>query len=447
MISTKEFSDIPVPIALHDVVGGESWETMEDFLSLFTELPGNHHPKEEFVEVLFSRLALQHQDNIPWYVSHGADHNIRTVAIAQRLMDVMPELGLIASKKYGIKSAEFGEFLILVGVLLHDIGYPDLANHPSLPKFLHAEVGARMVSEIFQKELMDEVFDFLGESENQYIEDLISAIRYHNADHPEHLNNPRIEVLPVSTVYLQKDESVKRPYQAAAARQDPILFVVRIADNLDAQYNRLTPIQRKEWFQALHHSITTDESFKQESKGLSRGSNEIQTLLKRHYSLTAKSIASQFEIGDPNSREIIQFTAEFNQTAGISHQPVGNAQIALLNAKPGDFPHFFSNWVIAKTQFDRSDTGELLLDVQFKDSIIKVRPGVAVYQLVRAADATHSCTLDGKPFTDMLVVKTNKQEYFLGHTRLNLSIFASDNDVYGNPISPDPVFTQKLITK
>jgi len=140
-VSTEDFSDIPIPPALDEIAADGTWRVFNEFLSLFAELPGKNETKTVFVKELLARLATQHIDNIPWYVSHGADHNIRTVAIAMRILEVMPEISQYAANKYGTIPVEQVKTLILLAVLLHDIGYPDLADHPTLPKFLHAEIG------------------------------------------------------------------------------------------------------------------------------------------------------------------------------------------------------------------------------------------------------------------------------------------------------------------
>lgn len=439
-VSTEAFSEIPIPTSLHEITTSETWQVFNEFLSLFAELPGNNEDKNEFVREVLDRLAAQHVDNIPWYVSHGADHNIRTVAIAMRILTVMPEISQFAAKKYGTIPVDQAKTLILIAVLLHDIGYPDLADYPSLPKFLHAEIGARMIAEILEQEEIKNLFNFLGEHKHQYINDLTASIRFHNADHPDNFDNPRLETLPVNTFYLQNNETIQRKYVAASAELKPILFTVRFADNLDAHYYRLTPAQREEWFQYFHHSITTDDSFKQKAKGLSRGSDELRILLKEHYSFVASNY-------NQNNGVISSFIAALNENQVKGNNIIQEAKVALLNAKPGDFPHFFSNWIISDIDFNRQQNGDLLLDIYFQDSVIDVKPGVAIYQFVRAADAIHSCTINGKPLTDILILRTNEKKYFLGHQQLFLALFASDNDIYSNSISPDPAFTTKLIAQ
>jgi len=446
-VSTEDFSDIPIPPALDEIAADGTWRVFNEFLSLFAELPGKNETKTVFVKELLARLATQHIDNIPWYVSHGADHNIRTVAIAMRILEVMPEISQYAANKYGTIPVEQVKTLILLAVLLHDIGYPDLADHPTLPKFLHAEIGARMVAEILEKEKSNTLFDFLGEHKEQYLNDLTSSIRFHNADHPNHFNHPRIEVLPINTVYLQKNEIIQRKYVEASVELEPILFTVRFADNLDAHYYRLTPAQREEWFQFFHYSITTDETFKQKTEGLSRGSSEMQVLLKKHYTSVANNYIDQDEINHQNRGAAAAFIAALNEVLEEENNIIQDAKAALLNAKPGDFLHFYSNWIISEIDFNRMQNGDLLLNIYFQDSVIDIKPGVAIYQLVRAADAIHSCTINGTPLTDILILHTNEPKYFQGHQQLSLALFASDNDINGNPISPDPAFTKNLLTQ
>ena len=204
---------------------------------------------------LWRALKLQARYNSPIFTSHGLGHSMQTASIMDQL--------LCNSYYLFETNQKITRNMILWTGLLHDLGYseydlcqqgnceemkqrltPFLGGDCNLDatglldeayhnkKFLHAQLGANMLQHIFltSPRLFSPAIQTL----------ILEAVRKHNTDSPAQTRyDPHID----GTFMSMKDVCLKRTYDKVDITANPLLALLRIADNLDISNKRLTPDQ------------------------------------------------------------------------------------------------------------------------------------------------------------------------------------------------------------
>ena len=150
------------------------------------------------------------------FTPHGWEHSLDVVEYQHQIFNSVPGLRDSLVAQFG-STDRARAVLDLVG-LLHDIGYGRLKEGES--KGIHAQRGGEM----FLSELALLVKKTLGLDDMQ-IRAMHLAIERHGSDKP-----------------------TEADYMTANARRNPLLFAIRLADNLDAAATRLRAVQRDRRF-------------------------------------------------------------------------------------------------------------------------------------------------------------------------------------------------------
>lgn len=224
--------------------------------------------------LMFNFISLienQQISNPEHFVSHGPDHSLRVMDFMLKMnSSKMPLVQESLTNLYAASrktdeekarvEAEIDFAVALVG-LLHDVGYSDLEfcdadkihmfckgknGIGKKAKFLHSLSSAN----IFEKTIAQRMKRVLTP---QIVEDINYAIRYHNydvkaCDKKEGYEAPSkcsftIDDEHTKTLYLSPGNHF-RQYEPAYLDETPLLFMVRVADNADFRFSRLTPPQR-----------------------------------------------------------------------------------------------------------------------------------------------------------------------------------------------------------
>lgn len=216
---------------------------------------------DDFLYAVLLLLYKQTVTDPPYYVSHAADHSVRTAEMLIKLYNNLTNLRDNMDAKYGLRPEDIKFALYLLG-LLHDIGYSDLVycsggkgtvleptvecgpnkGIPTKYKFLHSLIGEKMI-----RDTLGNLPDVLGNEELYH--DFMEAIREHNSDASKCKTRPSDECRYMSDItrhsyYIQPGETYTRNYIPTSPEENPLLFALRIADNLDMSYSRLSDIQR-----------------------------------------------------------------------------------------------------------------------------------------------------------------------------------------------------------
>ncbi|MFO1462801.1 MAG: hypothetical protein U1F66_03420 [bacterium] len=206
--------------------------------SILQAEPGREAEIEAFLGDLWGSLeTMDVADTTLPYTPHGWNHaitvgNISSQIFAQapmargRIMaNFLPEGAVrpdgsrnpqvpVSDAQWARAEAQARALVTLVGVI-HDTGYGDLQPHES--KGVHAQYSGRIFSQSFAHH-MEAVFGI--RSDSPLFREIFLAIERHGSDKPG-----------------------RSDYMAASHEQNPFLFIIRLADNLDLTRNRMRSIQ------------------------------------------------------------------------------------------------------------------------------------------------------------------------------------------------------------
>jgi len=349
-------------------------------------------------------LARQTLANPFKYVSHGTDHSLRVMDWAARLHDAMPAVRKGMAARYGIPEGR-ARFALMLAALLHDVGYADLGEH-KVKKWLHAPAGGKMVRGLLAAEGRGER---IGGPELQ--RDLVRAVAEHNFDDEKcrwregpgfhfqaceaaldpdaRAEDPRSPTTPLlrceepchdDEVHCAPPCRYARVYTKADAERQPLAFVVRLADNLDASHDRLTPAQRSEATLRYLLRLYVDAPLRAATAGDDRAGVE--------------QARRRVEEGVP----------------GLDLR--GKAADMIQSASAETFLHFYSNWIVAGMRLEQQGAGVRLL-VHLRDDVpadlaFARHPGVGLYQVNRLASALAALTLGDRPLLDAVEVQLSQ---------------------------------------
>ena len=344
--------------------------------------------------IILNILTLLYNQTItdpPCYVSHSLDHSIRVTFKMLELLITLPELNKHMRRIFGDNTT----LLVLFAGLLHDVGYSDLVycfngykndihtdicgenkGIPSTKKFLHS-----ISSQLMTKTAVDlkMLFDDIA------INNLLDAIKYHNFDVITCKDNKKdaCSFKPTDqshSLYIKGNDTIHREYIIADIKVNPLLVALRIADNLDFKYSRLSKIQQDENLMLMQKSIFTNDKITNED--------------------TKESIRKT-EIKLPASFSFDKYTVDEKEClSGI-----------IKSLKKNDFLHNYSNWIVEKTELIKKED-KIYLCVTFRDVLNhELNPrnptnyDASVYQITRCAESFGSIIFDMKILTDIITVQ------------------------------------------
>ncbi len=175
---------------------------------------------EAFVNDLWKTLRTQDvKDTKLPYTPHGWNHSLTVMNDSARIFDEAgPVREAIVAKlrpKYGDRAEAVARELVKFIGIFHDTGYGCL--HPHDKKHVHAERSGQLFKRDFAVH-MEKVFGV--KANDPLFHEIFLAIERHGADKPG-----------------------KAEYLRASEKENPFLFVIRMADNLDLTNRRMRQIQ------------------------------------------------------------------------------------------------------------------------------------------------------------------------------------------------------------
>lgn len=367
---------------------------------LIIKTNNNINQVDSMILKILTLLYNQTKTDPPYYVSHSLDHSIRVTVKMFELLKNIPELNTYMKEKY--RKANIN-LLILFAGLLHDVGYSDLVyclngdmkeihtgicgenkGIPPKKKFLHSVSSKLMTEQIFDlKILFDEIT----------IQDLLDSIKEHNFDVNECKTNPEpgsCNFKPTEQAHsfyikpAERDDGViHREYIEADIKVKPLLFALRIADNLDFEYSRLTNVQQDENLMLVQKSIFMNSEITDAQDPKKEGvlKNEIERL------------GSSVPLDKYNMDEKEIMT------------------IIINSLKKNEFLFNYSNWIVEKAELIKNEEG-MRMRVKFRDvendelnAKNKSNYESSVYQITRCAESFSSLKFHSNILTDLITVE------------------------------------------
>jgi len=366
----------------------------------------------EVDNIILKILTLLYNQTItdpPYYVSHALDHSIRVTVKMFELLTTIPELNILMTEKYN----DSMNLLILFAGLLHDVGYSDLvyclngkmnaihnnvndndcSNNKGIPankKFLHSVSSKRITKQNFQSH---KLFDANA------TQVLLDSIKEHNfdvngCDNRHDMNKPEsCSFKPTErehSFYIassgKADEIIYRDYIEADIQDKPLLFALRIADNLDFEYSRLTNVQQDENLMIVQRTIYMNTKINIDDDP------KMEGVLKTEIESLRPSISlDTYEIYE---REIMT--------------------VIINSLKKNEFLFNYSNWIVEKTELIKTTEGvepnAFKMRVKFravKNTVLDARSNytAAVYQINRCAESFSSLKFNSINLTDLIRVE------------------------------------------
>jgi len=217
---------------------------MDAFIGKFDTFSSSNAAKDAAITGLLHLLSGQEKTNILAYVSHGADHGIRTMDISARMTEKWPGIRAAIKQKYGMNDAQAEALAGIVG-MVHDVGYITLK--PGEHKGAHSHLGAVEIRKLFSNPAVASLFDGLGLPRESVINGVVDAVQKHNWSSDNAKFKAQGQVKEGHTGFVPTDYS-----------ENPLLFVIQMADNLDFSKDRLFGFQNREWFLDGLHDIHQD---------------------------------------------------------------------------------------------------------------------------------------------------------------------------------------------
>jgi len=174
---------------------------------------------------------------------------------------------------------------------------------------------------------------------------------------------------------------IYRTYTPADSIQKPFLFTLRICDNLDAQYTRLTIVQRDPNLLKYLRRLYVDKSLRFATINPSSQYNTVLT--------------------QAQNRAVNYVGADLQAT--INASPELATVISGTNSE--SFLHFYSNWILQTASIQGTVLSITLRDVGLPNELkFPGHVGVALYQINRLATSMFSLFVNGSSLLDQLYV-------------------------------------------
>ncbi len=213
-------------------------------------IPDKPAAVEKLVTDIWKLIKIQDvKDTHLPFTPHGWKHTFDVAKLQRKIYRDSPALRKALISQYGSEAKALA-VLDLVA-LMHDVGYGALKEGES--KGRHAIRSG----ELFQAQIAKHAKRTLGLSDKQ-VKDIFLAIERHGAD------------------------KKGKPGYMEASLDNPLLFVIRLADNLDSSINRLRKIQTNPIFIEAMREMNTLES-KPELMNDTNAMKKAETQIKERY--------------------------------------------------------------------------------------------------------------------------------------------------------------------
>jgi len=241
-------------------------QMVADYQRVFPNLP--KETIDGFVKDLWKTLRTQDvQDTHLPYTPHGWKHSLAVMEDSAKIFDQAgPVRDTIIAQlrpKYGDRAEAVARELVQFIGIFHDTGYGCLHAHEH--KGLHAERSG----ELFKKEFTEHMEKVFGiKADEPLFNEVFLAIERHGADKPG-----------------------KAEYMRASDKENPFLFVIRMADNLDLTNRRMRQIQLNHpVMDALKEMYLRGESADFKALGDDAKKKEIQAIRDKNGNLFDQAV-------------------------------------------------------------------------------------------------------------------------------------------------------------
>lgn len=342
-------------------------------------------------------LEDQEIDNPKYYVSHGLKHTTDVLRFAESIFDGSPTLKKDIEDVFGL---EKGKIILRLVALFHDIGYPKLTEENKTkknPKWMHQEFSGELVKKNISHELLSEIIDL---SEKQY-ELFIEAIAHHgsDSDNPSQLSIGR-PFVPASNKKILRPLTIKNEITKESKdyeiKENPILAIIRIADNLDLIEERLTKLQKNQHFMKYmemflnqcqeieNHFKNVDPKYK-DNPEYEKNIKDRMAAISEYANEKLESEVKQEIQENPEIKEEDREKELANRQSEISEILTNLGEIA----KNGDWEGYkhFQSVAIAQNVFIREKNSRLEVFVEYNESSDKLPLSLIHYQTGRLTDS------------------------------------------------------------
>jgi hypothetical protein len=250
---------------------------------LNSAFPGHEARVADLVRRISEAVNVQDvaDTNLP-YTPHGWQHSLEVIRIGREVFQASPALQESLIRMYG--SRERALAALDLANLLHDIGYGELARgaskgeHPVISGNLMRDRYVRDIAEVFGLRTEGRTSAELVESE-PLIREIYDAVLYHGADKPG-ATEPR--------------------YTPASDTDHPLLFITRLADNLDMTMARMRAVQTDQvMLQALHEMMEAGQRIRDSNPPPERTPGEAEQMydlrVDAHRDTVRELIAAELE--------------------------------------------------------------------------------------------------------------------------------------------------------
>jgi hypothetical protein len=382
---------------VYELLGENRNATIGLFLSLFSNVSNavNKTDKDTFLTNILQLLTLQTEYNPAVFVSHGTDHSVRVMMYGSENYKI-PQVLEGMHSKYGCTTEET-QFVVMLHSMLHDIGYVCTPGKPKF-KFIHALIGRIMAGDLFQQDdnLGARILQNACSASENLVTDFLDGIRNHNADDQSCLQAGTSGCsLKISDVladmngaasmcnhtlnemyqYSDAKQIITRNYTQVIAVENPIGFTIRLDDNLDSSYSRLTGPQRDPLLLLYLLRVYVDGPLRNIFvKGTSSGpdfDNAMQA---------AKKV----------SLEYVRTLSGDNTWSDEPSTPTGQV---LANIGLNSYLFFYSVYIAKDLGFENGLLTVDLYEQKYPNLTYSGHVGPAFYQINRLAVSMHSCYL------------------------------------------------------
>ncbi len=334
---------------------------------------------DAYVADLWKTLTTQDvQDTKLPYTPHGWRHSFTVMDDSAKIFKdagpVRDELVAKLRPKYGDQAEAVALELVKFIGIFHDTGYGCLCAHES--KGLHAERSGKLLKEQFTVH-MEKVFGI--KASDPLFDEVFLAIERHGADKPG-----------------------KAEYMSASEKENPFLFVIRLADNMDLTNRRMRQIQLNgPVMTAVKEMYERGEQadFKAMDKG--RQKQEIEKIKQAHLKKIDQAVKDG-QMGREEAKRSKGLINELNETT---------------------YPHFAgTEQVIGYRITADPTTGQLTVEIDLDGKVAGQKVAEAgflvdhpLYQVLRtyiaAQSLTHGKDAQGRPLP--LILKYRETFYYM----------------------------------
>jgi hypothetical protein len=340
----------------------------------------------EHLDFILRKGMDQDLNNPENYVSHGFKHTLNVVEYIDQIIAIHPEIIKNLEEKYGISSQQARFLMENVG-LFHDFGYPESeskhlskVNHSKTG----ADVINNEYTEINgRKILIKDVLVSIFNNNREIVRDLRNAVLMHNADKNDHNYAVKIitdqgeflteenyllmacgrfdvqyiyvsledkeraeemveelknsltefygskipEIKIVDEKYpgrkLDKSDYLGLEFFKVSLTEEPLLAAIRLADNMDMAYSRLSSLQKEKLFRDYYYALGDENNLFYESN---RNVEEVFEMANKAEESDLKNKALEY-LRTEIARGMTTWQIYYEQKMGIITEEMGEEEI------------------------------------------------------------------------------------------------------------------------